>query len=143
MYALVKGYTLNKGKIIEESILDYVKGKYSGNIPHPSLITLLFIKGGVKFSEAEEERCLKASPLSLIGALKALVESDEGERRRKMKRIIVQPREPAPTVVAEEEMSSEEMRALKPTQNNQCSLPLQKKQHQLQLELKRRETEEW
>ena len=50
---------------------------------HPSLITLLCIKGGVRFNEVEEERFRKASPFTLDGALKALVESEEGERREK------------------------------------------------------------
>ena len=83
LYALVKGYALNVGKIMEESILDYAKGKFSGNIPHPSLITLLCIKGGVKFNEVEEERCPKASPLTLARVFKAPIESEEGERREK------------------------------------------------------------
>ena len=46
LYALIKGYEVNVGRIIEESILDYIKGKFLDNIPHPSLITLLCIKGG-------------------------------------------------------------------------------------------------
>ena len=69
------------GKIIQESILDYTESKFLAKIPYSSLITLMCIKGGVKFSEAEEERCSKAFPLSLTGALKAPVESEEGERR--------------------------------------------------------------
>ena len=83
LYALVKGYALNVGKIVKESNLHYVRGKFSRNIPHPSLITLLCIKGGVKFNEGEEERCSKASPLTLTGVLKALVKSEEGEKREK------------------------------------------------------------
>ena len=83
LYALVKGYALNVGTIMEESILDYVEGKFSKNIPHPSLITLLCIKGGVKFNEVEEERCPKVSPLTLVGVFKAPIESEEGERREK------------------------------------------------------------
>ena len=47
------------------------------------MITLLCIKGGVKFNEEEEERCPKTSPLILVRALKALAESEEGERRVK------------------------------------------------------------
>ena len=62
--------------------MDYAKGSFSRNIPHPSLITLLCIKGGVKFNE-EEERCPKAPPLTLPGVLKALVQSEEGEMRVK------------------------------------------------------------
>ena len=42
--------------IMEESILDYAEGKFSRNIHYPSLITLLCIKGGVKFIEEEEDR---------------------------------------------------------------------------------------
>ena len=83
LYALVKGYAMNMGKIVKESILDYARGNFLGNIPHPSLITLLCIKGGVKFNEEEEERFPKASPLTLDGVLKAPVESGEGERREK------------------------------------------------------------
>ena len=144
---MVKGFGLNVGKIIKESILDYVESKFSRNIPHPSLTTLLCIKGSVKFNKVEEEKCPKALPLTLTGALKALVESEEGERReknRKMKRgeTVEQPKELAPTIVPEEESSSEKMGALKPTQSSQCSPPLQIKQHQLQLELKKMEKEE-
>ena len=51
LYALVKGWNLNLGKIVEQSILDYDEINFSGNIPHPALITLLCIKGGVTFSE--------------------------------------------------------------------------------------------
>ena len=51
LYALVKGYEINVGRIVEESILDYAKGNFAANIPYASLITLLCIKGGVKFNE--------------------------------------------------------------------------------------------
>ena len=51
LYAFVKGYVVKLGRIIEESILEYAKGKFTGNIPHPSLITLLCIKGGVQFND--------------------------------------------------------------------------------------------
>ena len=86
LYALVKGYNLNVGRIIEQSILDYVNDKFSRNIPHPALITLLCIKGVVTFSEEEEERCPKASPLTLTGITTGLVEGEEGERREKEKK---------------------------------------------------------
>ena len=46
LYALVNGYNLNVGKIIEQSIPNYVENNFSGNISHPTLITLLCIKGG-------------------------------------------------------------------------------------------------
>ena len=48
LYELVKGYGINVWRIVEESIMDYVKGNFAGNIPHPSLITLLCINGGCK-----------------------------------------------------------------------------------------------
>ena len=51
LYALAKGFNLNVGKIVEQSILDYSERNFSGNIPHPALITLLCIKGSVTFSE--------------------------------------------------------------------------------------------
>ena len=86
LYALVKGYEVKVRRIIKNSILDYVKGKFLGNIPYPCLITLLCIKGGVKFNEEEGEKCPNASPLTLAGVLKALVESKEGERREKTKK---------------------------------------------------------
>ena len=49
LYALVKGFNLNVGKIVEQSILNYAENSFPGNIPYPSLITLLCIKGGVTF----------------------------------------------------------------------------------------------
>ena len=75
------------GIIVEESILDFEHSKFSGNIPHPSLITLLCIKEGVKFNEVKENRSPKASPLTLIGVRKAPVESEKGERREKSKKM--------------------------------------------------------
>ena len=115
LYVLVKGFELNVGKIVEESILDYEQGKFSGNIPHLSLFTLLCIKEGVKFNKAEEERCLKASPLILARVRKALVKSEKGERRektrkRKRARTVEDPREPSPITLPEEEANSEEIK---------------------------------
>ena len=112
LYVLVKGYALNVGKIMEESILDYAEGKFSRNTPHSSLITLLCIKGGVKFNEVEEERCPKASPLTLAGVFKAPAESEEGERikkpTRKMKMAETEEmRHQAPTDASGEGNSSE------------------------------------
>ena len=93
--------------------MDFAESKFSRNIPHPSLITLLCIKGGVKFNKAGEERCPKASPLTLARALKAPIEGEKGEKRekiRKMKRAetVKQPREPIPTTVLEKESSDED-----------------------------------
>ena len=66
--------------------MEYENGNFVGNTPHPSLITLLCIKGGVKFNEEEEEMCPKTLPLTLIGILKAPVESEEEERRENHKK---------------------------------------------------------
>ena len=101
------------GRIIEQSILDYVNDKFSRNIPHLALITLLCIKEVVTFSKAKEERCLKASPLTLTGITKGPIEGEEGERRekgKKRKRVEVMevPKEPIPTTEHEEESDSEE-----------------------------------
>ena len=74
-------------------------------------------QGGVKFNE-DKERYPKASPLTLAEALKASVESKEGERRentRKRKRAHTEvPKETAPTAVVEEEASSEERGGFEP-----------------------------
>ena len=79
---LVKGFELDVGKIVKKSILDYAENNFSRNIPHPCMITLLSIKGGVKFNE-EEEKSPKASHLTLTRALKALIEGEDVERMRR------------------------------------------------------------
>ena len=84
LYAQIKGFTLNVGKFMEQSILDYPENNFSGNIPHPTLITLLCIKGGVTFNK-REERCPRSSPLTLTGVLKAPAQGEEVERARKRK----------------------------------------------------------
>ena len=71
-------------------------------------------QGGVTFSETEGEKCPKDSPLTLTGITKGPVEIEEGERRRKIKIIVEQPREPVLIVEAKEESDSEERGALKP-----------------------------
>ena len=108
LYALVKGYTLNVGRIIEQSTLDYVNEKFSGNIPHLALVTLLCIKRGVTFSDIENEKCPKASPFTLTGITKGPVENEEEERRRKRKITMEQPREPFLIVEAEDESENKE-----------------------------------
>ena len=86
LYVLVKGFELNVGRIVQESILDYEQRKFSRNISHPSLITLLCIKGGVKFNEAKEKMSLKTSLLTFVVVLKAPIESEEGKRIEKPSR---------------------------------------------------------
>ena len=70
LYALDKGYALNVGKIMEESILDYAEEKFLGNTPHPSLITLLCIKGGVQFNEQEERKGPRPHPSLFLESTK-------------------------------------------------------------------------
>ena len=69
LYALVKGWSLNVGDIVEQPILNYAENSFSRNIPHPALITLLCIKGGVIFNKTEE-KCPRSSPLNLTKVLK-------------------------------------------------------------------------
>ena len=83
LYGLVKGFELDLCRIIKESIIDYVENNLSGNIPHPTLITLLCIKGGVKVVEYEEKSS-KAFPVTLIGVLTTPIEDEEVKRIRKV-----------------------------------------------------------
>ena len=56
LYAILKGYKINIGTIIENSIMRYHEGNKRGVIPHPATVTVLCLKAGVKGDwEAEEE----------------------------------------------------------------------------------------
>ena len=111
LYALVKWFNLNVGKIVEQSILDYHENNFSGNTPYPALITLLCIKGGVTFNEMKE-KFPRSSPLTLTGVLKAPVQGEEVERTRKRKRENLELQgEAVPTI--EEKLETEEMRVLR------------------------------
>ena len=70
MYSILKGYKFNVGKIIENSISSYYRGGYRGLVPHPTLITKLYILRSVEEDWKEEETCPKTSPLTLIGIIK-------------------------------------------------------------------------
>ena len=83
LYAILKGYKLNAGAIIENSIMKYHEGNKRGLIPHPATITRLCIRAGVKGSWEEEEECPKISPLTLNGVSK-------GPRNQKKKGVIVE-----------------------------------------------------
>ena len=83
LYALLKGYKINVGAIIESSILRYHEGNKRGLIPHPATITRLCLRAGVKGTWQEEEECPKASPLTLTGVIK-------GPRNKRQKGIIVE-----------------------------------------------------
>ena len=78
LYALLKGYKFDAGKIIESSIRCFHKNVKRGLIPHPTIITRLCILVGVKGTWVEEETCPKFSPLTLTGVIK-------GPKSRKMK----------------------------------------------------------
>ena len=83
LYAILKGYKLNAGAIIENSIMKYHEGNKRGLIPYPATITWLCIRAGVKGDWAEEEECPNSSPLTLTGVSK-------GPRNQKKKRVIVE-----------------------------------------------------
>ena len=91
---------------MEQSILDYAKNSFSGNIPHLILITLLCIKGGVTFRETKE-RYPRPSPLTLIRVLKTPAQGEEVERARKRKRATTEMLREA-TLVVEEKLETEE-----------------------------------
>ena len=77
--------------MIEKSILSYQNNKLWGHIPHPSIITHLFLKGGVTFDKDEVEKCPAVSPLTLTAITKNptrkgkkklnKVEEERGDRR--------------------------------------------------------------
>ena len=83
LYAILKGYKLNARAIIENSIRRYHDGNKSDLIPHPTNITRLCIRAGVKGVWAEEEECPRSSPLTLTGVSK-------GPRNLKKKGVIVE-----------------------------------------------------
>ena len=129
------------GKILEQSIPDDPENNFLGNIPHLALITLLCIKGGVTFSETEE-KCLRSSPLTLTGVLKAPVQVEEVERTRKSKRETSELQgEAIPTVEKTLETEERVVGGLKITQSNQCfHLGLKKIQYLLRAERASRTT---
>ena len=83
LYAVLKGYKLNAGAIIENSIMKYHEGNKRGLIPHPATITRLCMRAGVKGTWEEEEEFPKVSPLTLTGVSKR-------QRNQKKKGVIVE-----------------------------------------------------
>ena len=65
LYAIIKGYKMNVGKIMERSILNYYNNKYRGLIPHLATITRLCMLGRVEGNWEEKDICPKTSPLTL------------------------------------------------------------------------------
>ena len=89
LYAILKGYKISFGKIIEKSILDYQSNNFFGHIPHPSIITYLCLKGGVTFDQEEEEKCLAISLL----ALTAITKTPANKGKEKLKGVEEEGRE--------------------------------------------------
>ena len=83
LYSILKGYKLSVGAIIENSIMRYHEGNKRGLIPHPTTITRLFLRAGVKGTWEEEEECPKISPLTLTGVRK-------GPKNQKKKGVIIE-----------------------------------------------------
>ena len=81
LYAILKGYNISFGNIIEKSILEYQCNIFFGHIPYPSIITHLCIKGGVTFDKKEEEKCPTISRLTLTTITKTL----ENKGKEKLK----------------------------------------------------------
>ena len=82
LYAILKGYKLNAGAIIKNSIMRYHGGNKRGLIPHPATMTMLCMRDGMKGTWEEEEECPKVSPLTLTGVSKE-------QRNQKKKGVIV------------------------------------------------------
>ena len=83
LYALLKGYKFDVGKIIETSIRSFHKNVLRGLISHSVTITRLCILARVRGILAEEETCPKVSPLTLTGVIK-----DPKSRNRKEMEIV-------------------------------------------------------
>ena len=80
LYAVLKGYKMNIGILIEESIRGYRHSNKRGLIPHPATITKLCFWAGVKGNWEEEERCPRVSPLTLTGVTRGPI----GKRQKEV-----------------------------------------------------------
>ena len=81
LYALLKGYRINVGKIIEKSILRYSESNYRGLIPHLATITSLCLLGGVEAEWEKEETYPRASPLTLKGVTNGPKNKGKGKEK--------------------------------------------------------------
>ena len=88
LYALLKGYKMNVGGLIEGLIRGYHLSNKRGLIHHPAIISRLWISVEVRGSWDEEETCPKVSPLTLTGVIK-------GPRNKRQKGIVEVEAEPA------------------------------------------------
>ena len=82
LYAFLKGYKINMGMLIEESIKGYHHSNKRGLIPHPATITRLCFWAGVKGNWEEEERCPRVPPLTPTGVIR-------GPKGKKQKEVMV------------------------------------------------------
>ena len=83
LYAMLKGYKINAGVVIENSIMRYHEVNKRGLIPHPATITRLCLRASVKGTWEEEEECPKVSSLTLTGVSK-------GPRNQKKNGVIIE-----------------------------------------------------
>ena len=83
LYAMLEGYKINAGAVIENSIMRYHERNKRGLNPHPATIMRLCLRAGVKGTWEEEEECPKVSPLTLTGV-------SNGPRNQKKKGIIIE-----------------------------------------------------
>ena len=95
LYAILKGYKINIGTIIENSIMRYHEGNKRGVIPHPATVTILCLKAGVRGDWEAEEEVPLTSPLLLTGVSK-------GPRNQKKKGVLIKTGEEIPTAREEE-----------------------------------------
>lgn len=61
LYSIIKGYKINVGHLILQSVLRASRGSTTGGLPHPSLICVLCAKFGVKWKS--DEMIQKAMPV--------------------------------------------------------------------------------
>ena len=94
LYALLKGYKINIGSLIEEPIKVYHASNKRGLIPHPATIIRLCILAGVKGVWEEEEKCPRVSPLTLTGVTR-------GPKGKRQKEVV------AADIEAEQEVNEE------------------------------------
>ena len=80
LYALLKGYKMNVGRLIEGLIRGYHLSNRRGLIPHPTTISRLCIFAGVRGSWDEEETCPKVSPLTLTGVTKGPINKKKNNK---------------------------------------------------------------
>ena len=81
VYALLKVYRINVGKIIEKSILSYSGSNCRGLIPHPTTITSLCLLGGVEAEWEKEDTYPRASPLTLTRVRNGLKNRGKGKEK--------------------------------------------------------------